>query len=199
MINFLAGLTVSFLGSLPIGVLNVTVVNISLSKGLKSAFYFALACALIEMFYSYLAVHMTLAIFDFAIYRVPIRIVSTIVLIIAGIYYLRKKTTDNTPKKTIGSFQQGVLLSIVNVIAIPFWLAYTAALVAFRWIHVDSSAEIGYYIIGISVGTMLALSAFALLSRKIRSRIETKRNFINKLIGLIFIGSALLEILQVMT
>jgi threonine/homoserine/homoserine lactone efflux protein len=196
LINFVAGAVVSFLGSLPVGILNVSIVQISLQKGLQAALSFAFACAIIELGYSYIAVQMTGSLFDLALYKYPIQLFSIAIFLVAGIYYVRKKPSVQEVKNRLGPFSQGIVLSIVNVIAIPFWLVYTTALSAYHWIEVDSGREIACFVTGISLGTMLGLMAFALLSQRINKRFSLQSSLANKIVGIILIGSSLLELID---
>jgi threonine/homoserine/homoserine lactone efflux protein len=196
LINFLAGAMVSFLGSLPVGILNVSILQISLQKGLKSALNFAFACAIIELGYSYIAVRMTGALLDLAIYKYPIQLFSIIVFLIAGIYYLRKKPSSQAVQHRMSPFAQGIVLSIFNIIAIPFWLVYTTALSANHWIDINSGTEIAYFVTGISMGTLLGLMTFALFSQRINKQFSLQSNLVNKIVGLLLIGSSLLELID---
>ncbi|WP_315815821.1 hypothetical protein [Paraflavitalea speifideaquila] len=48
---FITGLFISFLGTLPLGTLNVAAMQLSVTDGLRPAFYFALGALLVEMVY----------------------------------------------------------------------------------------------------------------------------------------------------
>ena len=48
---FAWGAVISFLGSLPLGILNVTSTQLSVEKGVKSAFMFAIGAMIIELAY----------------------------------------------------------------------------------------------------------------------------------------------------
>ncbi len=196
LINFVAGALVSFLGSLPVGILNVLIVQISLQKGLKSAFSFAFACAVIELGYSYIAVWMSGALLDFAVYKYPIQLFSIVVFLIAGIYYMRKKPAVHEVPHRLSPFSQGIVLSIINVIAIPFWLVYTSVLTTYHWIDISSGRGTVYFVAGISLGTVAGLMAFALLSQRINRRFSLQSSLVNKIVGLLLIGSSLLEIID---
>jgi threonine/homoserine/homoserine lactone efflux protein len=196
LVNFMAGAVVSFLGSLPVGILNVSIVQISLQKGLKAALLFAFACAVIELGYSYIAVRMTEALVDFAMYKHPIQLFSIAMFLVAGIYYIRKKPSSREAKYSLGPFSLGIVLSIVNVIAIPFWLVYTTVLSTYQWIDVDSAKEIAWFVTGISLGTLLGLMTFALLSQRINKRFSLQSTLVNKIVGVLLIGSSLLELID---
>jgi threonine/homoserine/homoserine lactone efflux protein len=196
LFNLLAGALVSFLGSLPVGILNVSIVQISLQKGPKAALLFAVACAIIELGYSYIAVRLTGALVDFAMYKHPIQLFSVAVFLIAGIGYMRKKPSGQVVQQRLGPFSLGIVLSLINIIAIPFWVLYTTVLSAYHWIDVDSAKEIAWFVTGISLGTLLGLMIFALLSQSINKRFSLQSSLVNKLVGLILIGSSLLELIN---
>ena len=48
---FFTGMFISFLGTLPLGTLNISAMQISVSDGVRPAFYFALGALLVEMIY----------------------------------------------------------------------------------------------------------------------------------------------------
>src|SRR5688572_3148185 len=48
---FLWGLMISFLGSLPLGTLNIAAMQIGIQESIKDALYFALGSLLVEMIY----------------------------------------------------------------------------------------------------------------------------------------------------
>ncbi|GAA4415764.1 hypothetical protein GCM10023187_46550 [Nibrella viscosa] len=95
-LNFGVGLLVSFLGTLPLGVLNLTIVRVSIRQGIRSAFWFALACALVEWVYSYLAVLLSQALLAFMALKIATDFVSVAVLLGMGVYYLRRRGTATT-------------------------------------------------------------------------------------------------------
>ena len=54
--HFYIAFIISFIGSLPLGVLNLTIVEISIKRTLIHAFYFALAAALVEFVQAFIAI-----------------------------------------------------------------------------------------------------------------------------------------------
>lgn len=114
------GVVISFLGSIPVEILNITIVQVALQKGLKSAFCFALACALVELVYSYIAVRMTQAVIDLGGYTFFFEFFSAVLFLGAGVYYIQRKTPQQGEQKLTKSFNQGLMLSIINIVAVPF-------------------------------------------------------------------------------
>jgi threonine/homoserine/homoserine lactone efflux protein len=196
-INFLAGAVVSFLGSIPVGILNITIVHIALQKGLKPAFYFALSCALVELGYSYIAILLMKAVFNWQEQEIIFHIVSIMVLMGAGVYYLRKKPSQRKEQNMAKAFYQGLILSIINVVAIPFWLVYTTLLTTHAWVKLETGISIAGYILGISLGTLLSLLSFALFSHKINQRFMLEGVIVNRIIGLVLIATSVAQTIYV--
>ena len=186
-LNFIAGFIVSFLGTLPIGVLNVTIMEVSLKKGMQSAIYFAMACALVELFYSYISVQLTRSIADFPALGTITESVASITLFVMGIFYIRKQQNSVVSKqKSVSSFYLGTLLSVLNVVAFPFWILYTSLLQAKGIVGISQHSLVIGYVSGISLGTIAGLLPFAYASRFLTGLVALHRHRLDKVIGFIF-------------
>lgn len=186
-LNFITGLIVSFLGTLPLGVLNVTIMDVSMKKGMSPALRFALACALVELVYSYIAVQLTKSIIDFPALKPATELIATITLLGMGIYYIRKQNRLNASKqKTVSPFYLGTVLSILNVVAFPFWILYTTLLQGKGIVGLSQHSLVVVYVLGISVGTMAGLLPFAYASRFLTSVVAIYRHRMDRMIGLLF-------------
>ena len=194
--GFLAGVLVSFLGSLPPGILNATIVQLSLQRGMGAAFGFAAACVVVEVGYSYLAILLASSLMKLGRYHVAVEIFSTGLLLAAGVYYLRKKEAGLSNKTLSRPFYLGIGLSLVNVVAIPFWVVYTALLTGQGWIMVMDAAGIALYLGGIALGTLLALALFAFSGRYLSRRFSLPGGLVNRAVGLMMVATALLQIVH---
>ena len=194
--GFLAGVLVSFLGSLPPGILNATIVQLSLQRGMGAAFGFAAACVVVEVSYSYLAILLATSLMELGRYHVAVEIFSTGLLLAAGVYYLRKKEAGLSNKTLSRPFYLGIGLSLVNVVAIPFWVVYTALLTGQGWIMVMDGAGIALYLGGIALGTLLALELFAFSGRYLSRRLSLSGGLVNQAVGLIMVATALFQIVH---
>jgi threonine/homoserine/homoserine lactone efflux protein len=194
LLNILVGAAVSFAGSLPVGVINVTALHIGWSRGFRAVFYFALACAAAEAFYSTLAVAAT-AFFVYTDWqKTGAHLVSVVVLLAGGIHYWRKRSNAVAISRGVCLFAKGILLSLVNVAAIPFWLMYTSVLRAYGWISVDDAPAIASFVAGIASGTCLALLLFGIAGRQAGQRFDLNARLINQGVGLALFGLGLLQI-----
>ncbi|WP_229216387.1 LysE family transporter [Dyadobacter sp. 3J3] len=187
-LNFLTGLIVSFLGTLPLGILNVTIMDVSLKKGMNAALRFALACALVELVYSYISVQLTRSLIEFPALKPITEVIAAITLLTMGIYYIRKQDALVASKqKAVSSFYLGSILSILNVVAFPFWILYTTLLESKGIVGLSQQPLIVIYVLGISLGTIAGLLPFAYASRFFTRIIARHQHQMDRMIGCLFI------------
>ncbi|MBC7920161.1 MAG: LysE family transporter [Ferruginibacter sp.] len=191
--NFYVALTVSILGTLPLGVLNLTIVKVTLQKGMRAALEFATACALVELAYGCLAVWVSQMLTRFTAFELAAEIISTLVLLGMGIHYLRKKTVPSAAPRPIRPFYFGIALSAVNVAAFPFWTIYTSLLSMKGWIDLESTRSTVSYVLGISAGTVAALMLFAVLSLRVGKFVAAQTQRFDQIIGLLFLVLSLVQ------
>jgi threonine/homoserine/homoserine lactone efflux protein len=196
-LNFATGLVVSFLGTLPLGVLNITIMDVSLKKGMSAALRFALACALVELVYSYISVQLTKSIIEFPALRPITEVVATITLLGMGIYHIRKQNSlTASKKKTVSSFYLGAILSVLNVVAFPFWILYTTVLQGKGIVGLSQHSLMIVYVIGISMGTVAGLLPFAYASRFLTRIVAVHQHHMDRAIGCLFLSLSLFQFIS---
>ena len=179
---FLVGLIFSFLGSIPPGTLNVCVLQLGLEKKIGAALRFALAVSIIEYPYTWIGVQ-----FEYWITSSPavvdnFQLITAIVMTIIGVLNIwsAQRPTEFTTKFNESGFRRGLILSILNPMAIPFWIGITAYLKAQHWIDLSSTLKLHLYIFGTSVGAMLLLTLYTYLARRLSQYVTG-----NKLVKLV--------------
>ena len=197
--TFIVGFVFSFLGSIPPGSINLSVIQLSLDNRLRAALRFALAAAIIEFPYALIAVQ-----FEGLITSSPwivdnFRLLTAIVMLTLGMINIISHTKTKTGKiqqelKKSG-FRKGVLISILNPLAIPFWIGVTAYLNHQQWIHLPHLNGILIYVLGISAGTFALLALLALLAHRLGSLARENR-LVNRVPGMIFILLGLYALAQ---
>lgn len=195
---FIAGLSVSFLGALPFGTLNITAFDISASQGVNAAVLFAIAVVLVEL----AIVRLTL----FGSERIQFGKKFTYYIIALGILlllYLSASSFIATGKFTqvapsaLGTFAGikstfvlGLLLSALNPLQIPFWLTWNKVLTA-KEVLQKNNKSYNFYIMGIGLGTFVALGVFIFLGKAIFTNYQDYTIITNTLLGLLYLGFAL--------
>lgn len=166
--TFLIAFIFSFLGSIPPGTLNLTMFRLGLEHNIHIAWRFALGAALVEYPYAWLAL-----LFEDWITSSPavinnFKLISAIVMITLGFLALRGASSPPKEVKTVreSGFRKGLLLGILNPLALPFWIGITAYLKSQGWIELSNAGEVHSYLFGISMGALALLMLVAYLARK---------------------------------
>jgi threonine/homoserine/homoserine lactone efflux protein len=179
---FLVGVIVSFIGSIPPGTLNVCVLQLGLEKKIGAALRFALAVSIIEYPYAWIAVAFEKWITSSPAVIENFQLITAVVMAIVGALniWAAQKPTNFTARFNESGFRRGIVLSILNPMAIPFWVVFTAYFKAQGWIDLTSPLKVHLYVFGTSVGVMILLTLFTYLARQLSSYITD-----NKLVKLI--------------
>lgn len=197
--HFFIGFVVSFLGSIPIGTVNLAVIQTTVNSNFKSGFYFSLGATIVELIYSAIAIKFIAFLLDNKSVDIFIQIFSVPVFIVLAVMYFRKGEPEmgvNQEIKRGKNFYNGLVIGLVNPLQIPFWIAYGSYLLSNDWIR-NEEALINVFIVGISLGTLLILTLIAFLSKKLVSVFELKTRLINKFIAGVLIVLALYQIIKI--
>jgi len=187
---FLLGFIFSFLGSIPPGTLNVTILQLALQHQTKIAFRFALAVAIIEYPYAWIAVQFEEIISNSRITD-NFQLITAIVMSVLGVLSLlpNKRPTGFAKKFQESGFRRGIILSLLNPMAIPYWMIFTAYLKAQGFIDLSTVYLVHGYVFGAAVGTLALLSVLISFAQKLAPHIQKKRR-INIISGVILLGLA---------
>lgn len=172
--NFLFAFLFSFLGSIPPGTLNLTVLQLGIEKKMNIAWRFAVAAALIEYPYAWLAVAFEGWITSSPIILDHFKLISAIVMIFLGVLNIwsAQKPTVLVRKFQESGFRRGVILGVLNPLAMPFWIAITAYLKIQGWITLSTQGELHSYLFGISLGAFTILITIAYLAKRMVTAYE---------------------------
>jgi threonine/homoserine/homoserine lactone efflux protein len=187
------GFSSSFVGTLPLSMLNLTILQLALSNQFRQAVQFSLGASVVEciqIFVTLLGMNVLLKIpylgMGFAIVSVPI-------LIFLGVKNLQKKAdTEGRALTRQHAFIQGVVLSFANVVVYPFWLLWGNVFVQNGWLKPELSGYF-YFSIAAAVGTCAGFFVFILLGRVLWERLSRLQNIIDKLITFAFFGFAVFQ------
>ena len=191
---FTYGLLISFLGSLPLGTLNVTAFQISSSQSLDAAILFALAVVIVEL----IAVRLTLIGLEkmsvsenLSIYLYPLGIALLFYLAISNFLALKDPIELNTNRASFFSIQSpfllGVLLSVLNPLQIPFWLGWNRFLMLKNILNAKKGIW-SLYMFGIGLGTLISLLVFIYAGTYIFKNYQQYNYVIIFVLGVIYLG-----------
>jgi threonine/homoserine/homoserine lactone efflux protein len=174
--NFFLAFIFSFLGSIPPGTLNLSVLQLGLEKKMNLAWRFAIAVALIEYPYAWLAVVFKNFLTVSPAILNNFKLISAVVMILLGglnLWSARKPLVFM--KKFEGSgFRRGIILGILNPMAMPFWIAITAYLSIQGWIVLSPATHLHAYLLGVSFGALTLLILIAYLAKKMAAIFQSQ-------------------------
>lgn len=174
---FIIGLVASFIGSIPPGTLNIMVLQMGLENKLRTALRFILAVAIIEYPYAWIAVEFEYLITSSPIVQQNFKLLAAVVMLALGILGLWsvRKPSSLTVKLQESGFRKGLILSILNPQAIPWWIGMTAYLKSQGWIVLDTGWRLHSYVLGTSIGVLLLLIVLAFMAQKLASIMKHNR------------------------
>ena len=197
--SFFLAFAISYIGSIPPGVLNLTVIDISMRRAMRHAFAFSLAAALIEFIQGFIALKFSdyLSVNPQIDFYIQIFVIP--VFLGLGIYYLLQKEPPAHEASESGSnaFIKGALLSVVNPLAIPFWLVWATYLSQKGFPILDNGSNMYAFMVGISLGSFATLMTYSYLSKLILSKIQSFNQWINKIIGVILVVLGMVQVVTV--
>ena len=191
MLLFCFGLVLSVVGSLPPGLISASVTHIAVFKGLGPALMVAAGASVAEFFQAWLAV----AASDWLLAHpgVAAGLETTAAAVFGGLAlyfgFWAKPATQNPEKIPLKShfyFGQGVALSVFNLLAIPYWLAYCTWLKAQGWWEAGLGTTL-VFSAGVTLGTFGVLYGYARLGRWAERHIGEIGYYANKVLGAIFL------------
>ncbi len=156
--GFLAG----YLACIPVGPVNVTILNEGARLGFRHAFFVGLGAVLMESIYSIIAFAGFAQLFLSPWLRAVMELVSFVVVSAIGIRYLMTKEMPATPHSVElveqrlhphTAFMTGFVRVLGNPATLLFWIAFAAASVAHEWVDLSWASK-GAAVLGIAMGAL---------------------------------------------
>ncbi len=193
---------VSFIGSLPLGTLNILAMKISVYEGVFAAMLFSFGSLLVEIIY----VRISLVAMDWvrkqdkvmkALEWVTLAII--VALAIASFYTALHPSADEKGSgglPMMNRFLFGVIMCAVNPVQIPFWFGWSTVLFT-KKVLLPKKDHYNSYIMGIGIGTFIGNCVFIFGGLLIASKINNNQHILNFIIGSIFAITALIQVWRI--
>ena len=174
-------MVVSFIGSLPLGTLNIAAMQISVSDGVMAAMLFSFGSLLVEIIY----VRISLVAMDW---------IRKQALAFSSFYAaMHPKVEKNfVLDSPLPKFLLGMVMCAVNPVQIPFWFGWSTVLFT-KKVLLPRNDHYNSYIIGIGIGTFIGNCVFIFGGLLIAARINNNQHILNWVVGGIFALTALIQ------
>lgn len=194
---FITGLFISFLGTLPLGTMNIAAMQISVSDGLRPALNFALGVLLIEVFYVRLSlVAMNWIRHNQKLFKILEWITLLIIVALAVFSFIAAASPGDRKNVvlsgTLHRFLLGVTMSALNPVQIPFWFGWSTVLFT-KKVLLPKNSHYNLYIAGIGLGTFAGMCVFIFGGRLLVEKLDSNQTLINWAVGGIFAITAIIQ------
>lgn len=188
--TLIVAFVVSYIGSIPPGTINVSVMQLAIQKRRRAAVFFAFAASAVEFVYAGFTVQFHILLNNNESLADYFRIITSVALIGLGLWNIFSKSTSDSvvinSEKGRHGFLRGMMLGILNPMSIPFWLAITTYLENDDLITVEG---FGFwaYLIGLASGTFCLLITVNALGSRF-TKIANNKFLMHRVPGLILLG-----------
>jgi hypothetical protein len=197
--NILVGFAISFVGSIPLGYLNVVGSHVYNNAGVNSACLYLLGVVFIEFFVILITLLFANKLISNKKLLQFIEAFSVVFMFfLAILFYTNANNTNSSAilSQTTLSLHPlvlGILLSCLNFIQLPFWLSWNLFLLNAK--HIEITNEFKYsYLFGTSIGTFSGMLTLILSL----SFVTHQTDFLNKyliqiILPLVFFSFGILQ------
>jgi threonine/homoserine/homoserine lactone efflux protein len=200
---FCWGLMISFLGSLPLGTLNIAAMQIGIQESIQDAIYFSFGSLLVEMIY----VRISLVGIDWVrkqdkLMKAMEWVTLFIIIALAVGSFIAAARGGGEAKNVLlqnnmHRFLLGMFMCAINPVQIPFWFGWSTVLFTKKILE-PKKDQYNSYIIGIGLGTLAGNCVFIFGGRWMVQRIENSQQYLNWVIGGIFAITALIQLIKML-
>ena len=189
LLYFLVGAIACFLGALPFGPINLTVVKTTVDYDRWRGYEVALAASLVEILEALVAIIFGLVISTFLQTNVIFSGVIALAFIALAIFVFSRKSRpvlqgQGTEPRSF--FAQGLLIAALNPQAIPFWIFALSAISQYFVFE-----YVGIYLLsflaGVFVGKLLALTSFVIVSEYLRTHLQASAQLVNRMLAAVLL------------
>lgn len=198
----MTGMFISFLGTLPMGTLNISAMQISITDGIKPALLFTSGAIVVEVVY----VRLTLVAMGwFRQHKKLLKgmewltLVIILALAVSSFYTAMHPSVRSNPilSDSVHRFWLGAGLSAVNPLQIPFWFGWSTVLSERNLLKREDNLYVPY-IAGIGFGTLIGHCIFIFGGKLLVDSMNTSQDIIQWVIGGIFLATAIIQLIRML-
>ena len=196
--NIAVGFIVSFIGSIPLGYLNVIGFDIYKASGIQPTVFYLLGVVCVEFVVIYVTLIFANKLAKNTKLLKFIEAFSILFMFVLAFVFYSSSNADQANKmlfSTTGTnfFFTGLGYSFLNFIQIPFWLSWNLYLLNGKYIDVSNSRKY-FYVFGTSTGTFCGMLVLILSLHYFASNVDFLSKYLMQIIiPLVFIGLGIFQ------
>ncbi len=191
------GFAMAFLGLLSPGLLTMTTLSTAAERGKKAGIYFALGA----VFPIIIQAHIALLGADYLkthpnVIQSFTDVAVFVFLLLAIVFYYQYKHRNRPATSGLNihnSFVFGLIISLINPMAIPFYFTYST-LLEMQNLLILKQGLISFFVVGAALGAFLVLSIYAANARKLFGRFQLFAKHFKLLLAILMFILSLLSL-----
>lgn len=199
---FACGIVISFIGSLPLGTVNVATFQLSITKGFQVALLFACGSMIAEAIYVRLSLSLMDRILKQKMFLKLLQWISVALMLALAAISFMAASGDEPPaeniilSKSIHPFIAGFLMMGINPVQIPFWGAWSTILFQKK---IMATKPLHYFIftLGVATGSMSASLVFIYSGIFLAENTRGNLNGVNWIVGGVFLIIAMIQLYRI--
>lgn len=200
---FFLGFSISFIGSIPFGYLNIIGYEMYLTYGFKNMLFYLLGIVLIEYIYIFFTFQIAEQLTKIKKLIKIIDIFSVFFMFFLATYFFINSSATNSNSSNIpeffnrSTFFTGIILSSINFIQIPFWLNWNLYVINLNNNQKIKKSYKFSYLLSAIIGTFLGMLFFIISLNELMKKFENLNLYLFKIIiPVIFIGLGVLQLVN---
>ncbi|MBQ0734656.1 LysE family translocator [Aquimarina celericrescens] len=188
---FLVTFFASLVGVIPPGLVNMTVARTCLERGKNNGILVAIGASLVVVFQSLIAILLAKYIFFNPFVKNILLRTGAVIFFLMAIYFFAKAKQRETKikvyrKSNTRSFFKGMMMSAINVLPIPYFVAIAAGMSVSGEIEYDAPRIIAF-IIAAGSGTFVTLYFYVFSFLKIEKKTASITKYSNYFMGILML------------
>ena len=199
--HVLYGVVMAYVGLISPGMLNMTALKTRIDVGKAESLKFALGASIIVFFQAGIALY-------FADYFAKnprviefLKTAGVFVFFALAVFFFllsRKKMAANSKSGKGNYFLKGIMMSSVNMLAIPFYLGLSIYLVSINKIIIEQP-YIFLFIIGAAIGSFSLFYTYVIFAKIIIKKVSFIATNINIILSILFLGLGILTLIRLLS
>lgn len=190
------GLIANFIGYIPPGNINLTLVQITINRGIKQALQFIIAFSCVEFFFTFFIMNAA----EWLSRQINLDVIIDWVMValfgtLAVITWVNRKKAPKTRYSAHESIKYGIILGFVNPMQIPFWMIAGTYMITHEWIA-TGNLSLTIFSLGSAMGAFCCLFLYARFARYIQGKFELSTRAINTGIAILFFAFAAYHVIK---
>ncbi|WP_103069987.1 LysE family transporter [Aquimarina sediminis] len=201
------GILVAIIGAMPLGAVNLAVINTTIKENIKKASYIVIAAGIGEVFLAFFALHCSLELSNFFQENQWIQIIFILLFFSIGIYFLLfKSKLSGKPKSkriklTSSKFLTGFSLALLNPPVIIYWILAISLInkYIFELTTKNSVTSLIFFFLGIYLGKVVTLYLYSQWGNKIAQKQGNSQARLSKIIGIALVILSIFQGIKILT